>query len=34
MNNSFSKRIYNKKTFDMIEEKIILLGPNTKWTVI
>ena len=34
MNNSFSKRIYNKKTFDVIEEKIILLGPNTKWTVI
>ena len=34
MNNSFSRRIYNKKTYDMIEEKIILLGPNTKWTTI
>ena len=34
MGNSFSKRIYNKKTYNAIEEKIILLGPNTKWTTV
>ena len=34
MENSFSRRIYNKKTYDTIQEKIILLGPNTKWTAI
>ncbi len=34
MDNSFSRRIYNKKTYDTIADKILLLGPNTKWTII
>ena len=34
MENSFSKRIYNKKSYDAIANKILLLGPNTKWTTI